>query len=296
MAFVKLTTEDCIHNGYQYKEGLNCLNGEFNNEKICDSGGLYFCRKEDIGKWCTYGFYKIMYYIWDVELCEDSKIVDMGDKLKTDKFIIKNKRTIWDNEEICKLAVQYNGYLLQYVNQKVMTYEICKLAVQQNYDAFKYVKPELMTDEICKLAVSKNGYAIQIIKPELMTDEICKLAVRKNGEALQYVKPELMTEEICKLAVQKNGNALKYVKPELMTDEICKLAVQQNGYALKYVKPEFMTNKICKLAVQQNPDSKCYVKKTKNKLRKIISLSLIVGSIGIGLGILHYRKKLCLSK
>jgi hypothetical protein len=31
MVYVKLTNEDCIHNGYQYKEGLNCLNEEFNN-------------------------------------------------------------------------------------------------------------------------------------------------------------------------------------------------------------------------------------------------------------------------
>jgi hypothetical protein len=221
MAFVKLTYEDCIHNGYQYKEGLNCLNGEFNNEKICGSGGLYFCRKEDTGKWCNYG-YKLMYYIWDVELCEDSKIVDMGDKLKTDKFILKNKRTIWDNEEICKLIVQYDGNFLNYVNQKVMT------------------------DEICKLAVQQNGYVLRLIKPKFMTDEICKLAVNQNGLALQFVKPELMT------------------------------------------------NEICKLAIKQNPDSKCYVKKTKNKLTKIISLSLIVGCIG--LGILHYRKKLWLSK
>ena len=78
------------------------------------------------------------------------------------------------------------------------------------------------------------------------------------------------------------------------TEEICKLAVKQNGNALRYVKPELMTDEICQLAIQQNPDSKCYVKKTKNKLIKIISLSLIVGSIG--LGILHYIKKLCLSK
>ena len=33
MVYVKLTTQDCIHNGYKYKEGLNCLNGEFNNKK-----------------------------------------------------------------------------------------------------------------------------------------------------------------------------------------------------------------------------------------------------------------------
>ena len=53
MVYVKLTTENDTHNGYQYKEGLNCLNGEFNNEKKCGPGGLYFCRKENIGKWIS---------------------------------------------------------------------------------------------------------------------------------------------------------------------------------------------------------------------------------------------------
>ena len=33
-SFVKLTTENCIHNGYIYKEGLNFLNGPFNKEKF----------------------------------------------------------------------------------------------------------------------------------------------------------------------------------------------------------------------------------------------------------------------
>ncbi len=198
MVYLKLTTENCIHNGYKYKEGLNCLEGEFNNERICGSGGLYFCRKEDFGKWINYNE-KIMYYIWDVELCVDSKIVDMSDKLKTNKFILKNKRTIWDNYEICKLSVKENGLSL------------------------KYVKPELMTEEICILAVQQNGYVLQCIKPNFITEEICKLAVSKNGLALEYVKPELMNEEICKLAVKQNYDALKYVKEKFKTQELLNL-------------------------------------------------------------------------
>ena len=239
MNYIKLTTENDTHNGYQYKEGLNCLDGEFNNEKICGSGGLYFCRKEDIGKWSFYN-YKKMHYIWDVKLCEDSKIVDMGDKLKTDKFILSNKRSIWDNEEICKLVVQQNGLLLKFVKQDIMNEEICKLACIKNGHALKFVKQDLMNEEICKLAIKQNGYSLEYVKPELITDEICKLVVQQDCYALCYVNPELITDEICKLAVQQNGYALKYVKPELMTEEICKLAVQQNGYALKYVPPELM--------------------------------------------------------
>ena len=60
--FVKLTTKDCIHNGYEYKEGLNVLNGEFNTKSICAEGGLYFCREEDIYYWVHYNG-KLMYYI-----------------------------------------------------------------------------------------------------------------------------------------------------------------------------------------------------------------------------------------
>jgi hypothetical protein len=52
--YVKLTTKNCIHNGYEYKEGLNILDGEFNNKKICGSGGLYYCHKKDISRWVSY--------------------------------------------------------------------------------------------------------------------------------------------------------------------------------------------------------------------------------------------------
>ena len=212
MDYVRLTTEDCNHNGYQYKEGLNCLNEKFNSEKICGHGGLYFCRKEDVGDWVNYN-YKVMYYIWDVKLLDDSKIVDMGNKLKTDKFILINKRIIWNDEEICKLACTRYGLLLKYVN------------------------PELITHEICKLSCNQNGLALRYVKPELMTPEICKLAIQKNVLALRYVKPESMTEELCKLAVKKNGNVLKFVKKELMTEEICKLAILENCLSLRFVKP-----------------------------------------------------------
>ena len=123
MVYVKLTTKDGVHNGYQYKEGLNCLDEEFNSDNICGKGGLYFCDKKDIGKWVNYGD-KVMHYIWDVTLVDDSKLVDMGNKLKTDKFILQNKRTIWDNIELCKLAVQQNGSALGFVKDPLIKHKL----------------------------------------------------------------------------------------------------------------------------------------------------------------------------
>ena len=41
MVYVKLTTENCVHNGYQYKEGLNCLDGKFNSDLSSKIKGLF---------------------------------------------------------------------------------------------------------------------------------------------------------------------------------------------------------------------------------------------------------------
>ena len=44
-------------------------------------------------------------------------------------------------EDICKLAIQQNGYSLQYVINQ--TEELCTIAVKQNPLAIKYVKIQI---------------------------------------------------------------------------------------------------------------------------------------------------------
>jgi hypothetical protein len=101
---------------------------------------------------------------------------------------------------------------LEYVNEQ--TEEICKLAVQQDGYALQFVKEQ--TEEICKLAVHhKYGWALQFVKEQ--TEELCKLAVQQDGCALEFVKEQ--TEEICKLAVQRNWQALQYVNKKQFSKE-----------------------------------------------------------------------------
>ena len=247
--FYKLTNELELHNGFQYVDGLNVDIITFNPSGQCSSGGLYFTELNKIAKWISYGG-ETMTYIREVEILDDSSVYVEKNKFKADKFNLQQKVLLkdfeqWNNLEFCKLAVQENGFALQFVKEQ--TDEICltieaklqsklkasllsKLAVQQNGIALQYVKEQ--TEEICKLAVQQDGYALTYVKDQ--TEEICKFAVQQDGYALQYVKEQ--TDEICKLAVQKNGPALQYVKEQ--TEEICKLAVQQNGKALYYVKDQ----------------------------------------------------------
>ena len=243
--FVKLTNADNINRDFQYKEGLNEDVYDLNEMVECDKGGLYFSRFKDIMKWThPYGNCNI----WRVIIPESEKVIEYNDKLKAKRIILTDCQQMYNNPELCKLAVQQNENAFVYINNQ--TPEICKLAVQQDGSALQYVKKQ--TPELCKLAVQQNGLALEYVKEQ--TPEICKLAVQKIGYALRYVREQ--TPEVCKIAVQQNGYALHFVKER--TPEICKLAVRQNGCALEYVKEQ--TPEICKLAVQQNPDAIKYVK------------------------------------
>lgn len=94
---VKLTKADNCHNGYMYKEGLNVLDGEFDTKRDCGPGGLYFCFKENYLQWCEYGMI-LNVNMWDVIIPNDAKIIVVGTKVKTDKMILCNRRTVYSKK------------------------------------------------------------------------------------------------------------------------------------------------------------------------------------------------------
>ncbi len=114
------------------------------------------------------------------------------------KFI-KNK-----THNICKLAVEYNGMLLEYVPKEIKELkdnELCEIAVRNEGLALKFVDDQ--TDKICELAVQNNGMALQFVKDQ--TDKICELAVQQNYNAFDFV--ELPTKKLKELAAEKKKNS-----------------------------------------------------------------------------------------
>ena len=82
-------------------------------------------------------------------------IVDEEYKLKTAKFILKNRRCLWDDYEYCKMAVQHHGLLLRHVN--LQTEKICKLAVQLNSLSARHIKNTKQRDFIKTLEIHKDN-------------------------------------------------------------------------------------------------------------------------------------------
>ena len=248
--FYKILTSNYQHHNFTYRHGLNIDYNIFNPTKSCSKGGLYFTELNKIPRW----IYLDSFYIAKVTIPLEASIYVEKNSFKADQFILDldNKVLvedfyIWSDNTLCKLAVQYDGYLLRFV--KNQTEEICKLALQKVPASLQYIKEQ--TDEQCEFVIKKDGTVLQYIKNQ--TDTLCKLAVIQNGIALYNVKNQ--TSEICKLAVCQDGMVLRHVKNQ--TDEICKLSVQQNGLALQFVINQ--TPEICEVAVQQNDLALQYV-------------------------------------
>ncbi|MEK7070221.1 MAG: DUF4116 domain-containing protein, partial [Patescibacteria group bacterium] len=113
--------------------------------------------------------------------------------------------------------------LFEYIEDK--TPELCRLAVENDGYALKYVPQEMKTPELCRLAVENYGYALKYVPEHMKTPELCRLAVENYGLALKSVPEKLKTSEIYRLAVISNLEVLKYVPQEMKTPELCRLAV-----------------------------------------------------------------------
>ncbi|AGF85741.1 repeat protein [Moumouvirus goulette] len=98
--YFKVTNESECHNGFQYKDGLNILEGEFNNnlKDSCVPGRLYFSKPKDICKYLDYGIYLREIYL-PIDNPNFKMIKDLkGDKYGANMIILGKRRNLKDVE------------------------------------------------------------------------------------------------------------------------------------------------------------------------------------------------------
>jgi hypothetical protein len=123
VTYYKILTNDFIHNNFQFKLGENILKQKFNKDvSCCSEGGFYFCKLEDVCKWLDYKYN--LTYICEVQLCKDSIVVDGHDKLKTNKFILKNKLDI--GTFLKKHNLEDEAYEIIYNRKYMNRFSFCK--------------------------------------------------------------------------------------------------------------------------------------------------------------------------
>ena len=189
------------------------------------------------------------------EINSSSNLINI---LKNDPYqiIFVNEDKI--TEEICKIILDENTFVLQCIPDKYKTEEICRYSVDID-GSLKYVHPEFLKNEygfeLCKKSIEMYPPSIKYIDNELLSTEkyyeICHLAINDgyaNCNLLKYIPEENQTDELCKLCINYNCKLLKYVKNQ--TDELCKIAIEKDPLVIKYIKNQ--TDELCKMANIEN--------------------------------------------
>ena len=103
--YYKITNAKENHNGFQYKDGLNILIEEFNDnpEAHCCTGGLYFTDAKNIFEFLDYGVYlrEIMLPVEN----PDFKMVKDENKYRAN-MIVLGKRYELFNVETIKMLIE----------------------------------------------------------------------------------------------------------------------------------------------------------------------------------------------
>jgi hypothetical protein len=235
---VKLTVEDNVHNNFEFKEGLNVDPIPFNASGTCVKGGFYFTFSDCWVEWVSYREDEFMYWMWDVKIPDDALVyLESETKIKGDKFVLENKRCIYDCEERCILAVRRYMYAIQFIK-----------------DPSEKVQLE---------AARQDGYSIRFIKNP---SEMVQLdAVRCYGTAIRFIKDP--SEEVQLEAVKKNGYSIRFIKDPSETIQL--EAVRQDGYAIRFIKDP---SEIVQLeAVRQDGETIQFIKESDLKSAELTS-------------------------
>lgn len=235
--FVKLTNESENHNDYQYRDGLNIDIHEFNYDKKCCKGGLYFTTKEQMYKWISYSTniqnVQIMFYVRKLVILDDSKIyIESRDKIKTDKLILE-QRTEIDINEYTEFIKYGNHFKIDEDLTQIFNF----IMKNKNPQQAKMFYLECVKHDGIYL------YYVALTSASMIDREICLEAVKSCSMAIRYVPEKYVDNNFCLELVKHNNFALRNIPDHLKTIEICSIAVNKVRYLLENV-PEDLKNQI----------------------------------------------------
>ena len=171
---------------------------------------------------------------------------------------------IQECDEIFKVAVMQDGYLLQYASRRLQNNnDIVKLAVEQDGIALRFASYRLKNCYyIVKIAVTQNGTALQYANPRLKDcDDIVKLAFIQNYNSFQYASNRLKDcDDFVKLAFIQKYNSLHYASNRLKDcDKFIKLLVKENYNSFQYASNRLKDcDEFIKLIFKENYNSLQY--------------------------------------
>jgi hypothetical protein len=242
VGMIKLTTKDCCHNGFMFKEGMNDDTMNFNHDKVCTKDGLYFCNIKDGFDWLSYED-KVMYWVWDVEIPDDAKVIIFRNKIKTNKFILSRRREI--------------SYFAQYVMNDLIDDVIYgdtpvnNLLKKYRVLPFKYM-PEYMIQDINLGLLEIDICLIDEIANEYRTNMILENVARYHTEPEKYLSFKINSNFV-NILMDRGIDIFKFNFD--MTDSIVRKLIEMDISNYEKLDNKYKTMEMTKQYIEMYPNN-----------------------------------------
>lgn len=286
---VKLTNASACHNGFQFVEGLNQDTNEFKYDEECGPDGLYFCREQDAENWFNYG-HSGMKYVWDVIIPDDARVCVYDRKVKSDKFILTNQRSLSTlaaekvrkmvytdastSEIISYLTTNFDNTML---NEPEVVEAMVDL-IEIRPEAFEQMEDCLRTPAVCAAAARLYDQAYMHMTEADFEDNsgLVLQCVYTNPQIFGVVDDAHKSPAVCAAAFEGDVSNYKNIPEEYKTvhmskdylfacpdgtsdvpvaiknhPEMIDLVLECNPYALKSIEFKNLTKARCLKAVQE---------------------------------------------
>jgi hypothetical protein len=266
---VKLTNEYSVHNNFEFKEGLNEDINMLDYTQVCGPDGLYFCSYDDMTNWLSYSD-SPMKYVWDVQIPDDARVVVYRTKLKTNKFILSNRRELTNeimNQTLSKIGsgmsvtnavrtvanypesvlsdelflklVQMDASVIAHIPLRYKTYDVCLESAKHYKNAYEHIVDVSMSYEIMTHCVRLNPLIIKKIEEKNMSEELYRIAFENNPSVYRWIPERFRKPDMISKVIQSDINSyrtlLEFIPVDQLNETFYMEFVKMNCNALEIV-------------------------------------------------------------
>lgn len=148
--------------------------------------------------------------------------------------------------ELCKIALNIDGTVLEYIPEELRNYELCKIALK-NEGSFSDV-PESIREkhsDLALMAFVNNPSAIEYIPEDDITIDMAQTALEHSRFLVDFIPKKIWEDaDFIEWAVNLDGFYIKHVPESALSNELCEVAVRNEPTSIRYIPDSYKTSRV----------------------------------------------------
>ncbi len=266
--YIKLTTENENHRGFQFKTGVNTDIHKFTSFGECKAGGIYFTDMDSITQWIktpwNHYYYRYVYVPRNAQVYLEN-LYSESVKIKADIIILSERHKIIDDVGVVIKICSINGkFFKQHVHEFNNTVLLGLIKERCKFVELMKIFPNVPeTDKIIKDAIIEQlmiSFVTNMFDSSYESFDICEKAMIYDPENFKKIPLRCITNDMCKKFVMHHPKYFTYIPDEFIDVELCGLAnIDCYPDNFRHIPPLFRTVEMCNLMFRKDEQNIIFI-------------------------------------